>query len=170
MERAYAPGPSYQGKAPEDIGHVAWVAPGYAVSPRKSAIYPFVGVLRAFFVCLQFNLWCVAAHSEQIKQVSCHLGSGCPLPPVRGGNFIITKMKRQEIEKRVNSILMEKMKVVSEKINTDADYFDDLGFNSLEFVELIMELETAFGIEISDDKAVRCYTVGDIYLMIEELT
>ena len=49
---------------------------------------------------------------------------------------------------------MEKMKVVSEKINTDADYFDDLGFNSLEFVELIMELETAFGIEISDDKAI----------------
>ena len=48
MERAYAPGPSYQGKAPEDIGHVAWVAPGYAVSPRKSAIYPLVGVLRAF--------------------------------------------------------------------------------------------------------------------------
>ena len=31
MERAYAPGPSYQGKAPEDIGHVAWVAPGYAL-------------------------------------------------------------------------------------------------------------------------------------------
>ena len=65
---------------------------------------------------------------------------------------------------------MEKMKVASEKINTDADYFDDLGLNSLEFVELIMKLETAFGIEISDDKAVRCYTVGDIYLMIEELT
>lgn len=53
---------------------------------------------------------------------------------------------------------MEKMKVVSEKINTDADYFGDL------------ELEAAFGIEISDDKAVRCYTVGDIYLMIEGLT
>lgn len=65
---------------------------------------------------------------------------------------------------------MEKMKVASEKINTDADYFDDLGLNSLEFVEFIMELETAFGIEISDDKADRCYTVGDIYLMIEELT
>ena len=78
-------------------------------------------------------------------------------------------MDRNEIEKKVNDVLERKLGGNTEKIEPTADLLVDLGLDSLDCVEIIMELEKEFGISISDEKTDKCYTVGDIYTIVEEL-
>ena len=60
---------------------------------------------------------------------------------------------------KVKDIIIDKLGVEEEKINSEASFVDDLGAASLDTVELIMQLEEEFGIEIPDDDAEKITTV-----------
>tara|TARA_B100001996_G_scaffold162258_1_gene123742 strand:+ start:2588 stop:2818 length:231 start_codon:yes stop_codon:yes gene_type:complete len=60
---------------------------------------------------------------------------------------------------KVKDIIIDKLGVEEEKISTEASFVDDLGADSLDTVELIMQLEEEFGIEIPDDDAEKITTV-----------
>ena len=59
---------------------------------------------------------------------------------------------------KVKDIIIDKLGVDEEKINSEASFVDDLGADSLDTVELIMQLEEEFGIEIPDDDAEKITT------------
>jgi len=61
---------------------------------------------------------------------------------------------------KVKDVIMEKLGVEDSKINMEASFVDDLGADSLDTVELIMEFEEEFGIEIPDEDAEKMTTVG----------
>jgi acyl carrier protein len=72
-------------------------------------------------------------------------------------------MKRKEVDAKVVEILVDKLGVDTEEAeNEKADLQDDLGADSLDTVELIMEFEKEFNIGISDDDAEEIHTVRDI--------
>ena len=62
-------------------------------------------------------------------------------------------------EDKVKQIIMEKLGVSEEQVTPEASFIDDLNADSLDIVELVMELEDAFGIEIPDDDAEKLKTV-----------
>ncbi len=62
---------------------------------------------------------------------------------------------------RISSMIIERFGVDAEKISRDLTFQEDLGADSLDVVELIMELEDVFSIQISDEDAERIITVGD---------
>ena len=61
---------------------------------------------------------------------------------------------------KVKDVIMDKLGVEDSKINMEASFVDDLGADSLDTVELIMEFEEEFGIEIPDEAAEKMTTVG----------
>jgi acyl carrier protein len=67
---------------------------------------------------------------------------------------------REEIYERVKDVLVEQLGVDEGEINESASFQDDLDADSLDLVELIMELEDQFGVKISDEDAAGIQTVG----------
>ncbi len=61
---------------------------------------------------------------------------------------------------RVKEIIIDKLGVEESKITNDARFIEDLGADSLDTVELIMQFEEEFDIEISDDEAEGLTTIG----------
>lgn len=66
-----------------------------------------------------------------------------------------------EIASRVKAIIVDKLGVEESEVTTEASFTNDLGADSLDTVELIMEFEKEFGISIPDDQAEKIGTVGD---------
>lgn len=62
-------------------------------------------------------------------------------------------------EDKVKQIIMEKLGVSEEQVTPEASFIDDLNADSLDIVELVMELEDAFGIEIPDEDAEKLRSV-----------
>ena len=73
-----------------------------------------------------------------------------------------------DIEKKVKEIIVDKLSVDEAEVKNEASFATDLGADSLDTVELIMEFEKEFGITIPDDKAEKIATVGDAIAYIEE--
>ena len=73
-----------------------------------------------------------------------------------------------EIASRVKAIIVDKLGVDENEVTETAEFTKDLGADSLDTVELIMEFEKEFGISIPDDKAEKIGTVGDAITYIEE--
>ncbi len=73
-----------------------------------------------------------------------------------------------EIKERVRSIIMDKLGVEESEINDEASFTNDLGADSLDTVELIMEFEKEFNIAIPDDQAEKIGTVGQAISYIEQ--
>ena len=74
-----------------------------------------------------------------------------------------------DVKERVVSIIVEKLGVVEpEKVTEESRFTSDLGADSLDTVELIMEFEKEFNITIPDDQAEKISTVGDAIKFIEE--
>ncbi len=61
---------------------------------------------------------------------------------------------------KVKEVIMDKLGVEESKITPEASFVDDLGADSLDTVELIMQLEEEFGIEIPDEEAEQLTTVA----------
>ncbi|MBQ0061054.1 MAG: acyl carrier protein [Bacteroidaceae bacterium] len=72
-----------------------------------------------------------------------------------------------EIESRVKAIIVDKLSVEESEVKPEASFTNDLGADSLDTVELIMEFEKEFGISIPDDQAEKIGTVGDAISYIE---
>jgi len=70
-------------------------------------------------------------------------------------------INREEALERVRSILVEQLGVDEEQVTDDASFQGDLDADSLDLVELIMELEDQFGLKISDEDAQKIATVGE---------
>lgn len=72
-----------------------------------------------------------------------------------------------DIENRVKNIIVEKLTVDENEVTPTAEFSKDLGADSLDTVELIMEFEKEFGITIPDEDAEKISTVGDAVSYIE---
>ena len=73
-----------------------------------------------------------------------------------------------EIASRVKVIIVDKLGVEESEVTETASFTNDLGADSLDTVELIMEFEKEFGISIPDDQAEKIGTVQDAVAYIEE--
>lgn len=71
------------------------------------------------------------------------------------------------IEAKAAGVIADTLAVELTEVQREANFADDLGADSLDMVELTMEFEEAFGIEISDAEAQECKTVGDAFKAIE---
>ena len=72
-----------------------------------------------------------------------------------------------EIASRVKANIVDKLGVEESEVTPEASFTNDLGADSLDTVELIMEFEKEFGITIPDDQAEKIGTVGDAVSYIE---
>lgn len=73
-----------------------------------------------------------------------------------------------DISSRVKAIIVDKLGVDETEVSPEASFTNDLGADSLDTVELIMEFEKEFNISIPDDQAENIGTVGDAISYIEK--
>jgi len=73
-----------------------------------------------------------------------------------------------EIQEQVIAIIVDKLGVEASEVNLESNFTNDLGADSLDTVELIMEFEKEFNIAIPDDQAEKIATVGDAVKFITE--
>ncbi|HLU87244.1 MAG TPA: acyl carrier protein [Taishania sp.] len=73
-----------------------------------------------------------------------------------------------DIKTRVVAIIVDKLGVEESEVTNTASFTNDLGADSLDTVELIMEFEKEFNIAIPDDQAENIQTVGDAISYIEK--
>lgn len=72
------------------------------------------------------------------------------------------------VEEKVVSMVSEQLNVAKENIKLESSFFDDLKADSLDIVELVMELEDEFDISIPDEDYAKIKTVGDAVQYIQE--
>ena len=72
-----------------------------------------------------------------------------------------------DVAEKVKAIIVDKLGVDESEVTNEASFTNDLGADSLDTVELIMEFEKEFYIQIPDDKAEAITTVGDAVSFIE---
>ncbi|MDR1273617.1 MAG: acyl carrier protein [Odoribacteraceae bacterium] len=72
-----------------------------------------------------------------------------------------------DIKSRVQAIIVDKLGVDESEVKPEATFTNDLGADSLDTVELIMELEKEFNITIPDDQAEKIVTVSDAIAYVE---
>lgn len=70
-------------------------------------------------------------------------------------------MTREEILEKVSQILAEELGLDPESIDMDANFIEDLNADSLDIVDLVVEMEHEFDLSIPDDEAEQIKTVGD---------
>ena len=72
-------------------------------------------------------------------------------------------MSATNIEAKVKSIIADQLGVGEDEIKLESSFIEDLGADSLDIVELVMAMEEAFDIEISDEDAEKLQTIGDAF-------
>ncbi len=72
------------------------------------------------------------------------------------------------LEERVAQLVVEQLGVSREEVVAEAAFIDDLGADSLDIVELVMALEEAFDVEISDEDAEKIQTIEDAVSYLKE--
>ena len=73
-----------------------------------------------------------------------------------------------DVASTVKEIIVEKLGVKESEVTPEANFKNDLGADSLDTVEMIMEFETKFDIKIADDQAEKITTVGEAIAHIEQ--
>ncbi len=74
----------------------------------------------------------------------------------------------KEIQKKITTILTDKIGIPESEITPDANFVKDLGIDSLDYAELVMEFEQAFDIKIPDDDAEKMQTIDQAVKYIAE--
>lgn len=74
-----------------------------------------------------------------------------------------------DIAAKVKAIIVDKLGVDESEVTPEASFTNDLGADSLDTVELIMEFEKEFNMSIPDDQAEKIATVGEAIAYIENL-
>ena len=74
-----------------------------------------------------------------------------------------------DVAEKVKAIIVDNLGVDASEVTAEANFTNDLGADSLDTVELIMEFEKEFDIQIPDDKAEAIATVGDAIAFIEDV-
>lgn len=77
-------------------------------------------------------------------------------------------MSNEEILEKLKGIIVERLGVEESLVKEDANFIDDLSADSLDIVELVMEIEEEFEIEIADSEAEKIVTVGDVVNYIKD--
>ncbi len=77
-------------------------------------------------------------------------------------------MTHEEIVKKVKDIIVDKLGVGESEVTETASFTNDLGADSLDTVELLMEFEKVFGIKIPDEETSNIATVADAIAKVEE--
>ena len=95
------------------------------------------------------------------SRTGCGARGGYP-PPPEGATV------SAEIENRVVEIVCEHLAVNKETVTRNTAFIEDIGADSLDIVELVMELEEEFDIQIPDDQAEKIKTVGEAIDYIEK--
>ena len=73
-----------------------------------------------------------------------------------------------EVQEKVVKIIVDKLGVKESEVTPEATFTGDLGADSLDTVELVMEFEKAFGVQVADEDAEKLQSVGDVITYIEE--
>jgi acyl carrier protein len=79
-------------------------------------------------------------------------------------------MQMASTEERVIDIVAEQLGVDKDKITRESNFINDLGADSLDLVEMVMEFESNFGIRIPEDQTDKIQTVGEAIDAIEKAT
>ncbi len=74
-----------------------------------------------------------------------------------------------DISDKVKAIISDQLMVDADEVNDASSFVEDLGADSLDTVELIMEFEDEFGVEIPDEQAEKISTVGEAVAFLEKL-
>ena len=72
------------------------------------------------------------------------------------------------IRDKAKALISSKMKIDESEITEDKSFFNDLGADSLDFVELCVTLEREFNVKLSEEDTAKVKTVGDLYELIEK--
>ena len=89
-------------------------------------------------------------------------------PPPRHEKQITNAMAT--IQDKTRALISSKMKIDESEITEDKHLFNDLGADSLDFVELSMLLEREFNVKFTEDDTSKVKTVADLYQLIEKYT
>ena len=73
----------------------------------------------------------------------------------------------QDVQKKVTAIITEKLGIPESEVTPDASFVRDLGIDSLDYAELVMEFEQTFDIKIPDDDAEKMNTIGSAVQYIQ---
>jgi acyl carrier protein len=84
------------------------------------------------------------------------------------GGFVVDEKPRSKTEERVIEIVCENLGVNKEQVTRNTSFIEDVGADSLDIVELVMELEEEFEITIPDEQAEKIKTVGEAIDYIEK--
>ncbi|KKM82554.1 hypothetical protein LCGC14_1318440 [marine sediment metagenome] len=76
--------------------------------------------------------------------------------------------EKQSIEERLKEIIIKQLGVDNKPVTLESSFINDLGADSLDIVELVMEFEDAFDMNIPDEDAEKIQTVGDAVNYIKE--
>jgi acyl carrier protein len=66
------------------------------------------------------------------------------------------------LEEKVIKLVIDQLDVTKEQCVLEASFIDDLGADSLDIVELLMEMEEAFGVEVADEELEKIVTIKDV--------
>lgn len=72
-------------------------------------------------------------------------------------------MKRSEIEENVNAFLIDEMEIEAEKVKPEALLREDLGIDSLDFVDIVVIVDKIFGFKIKPEEMKAVQTLGQFY-------
>lgn len=72
-------------------------------------------------------------------------------------------MTREEIEAKVNAFLIEEFEIEESQIAPDANFKDDLGLESLDFVDIVVIIERDFGFKVKSEEIIHIRQLSDLY-------
>jgi acyl carrier protein len=77
-------------------------------------------------------------------------------------------MQRAEIIEKVNEFLIDEFEIEESALGPDAHLVDDLGIESLDFVDIVVAIEKEFGFKVKREEITKVRTLDDLYTYIEE--